>query len=195
MSFWYDNVKISWRRRLNVKPQQYNNDVVFTATTSSPENEGGEERRWRYGREGAWEALQVLDLGYVFRDSPIILHLFPGKLQPILPSGGFHPSHKPSPPYRLSLSYSLTFIHSLFTISSFAYSSLFVFGCLVAEGYWLKQSSMSPYAGLWLSSTYGIWILLRSWKLKVPTCFFWVGSMYHGSPLLLSILGPLTSQR
>jgi phosphatidylinositol glycan class U len=37
----------------------------------------------------------------------------------------------------------------------------------VAEGYWLKQSSLSPYAG----------------------------SMYHGSPLLLSILGPLTVQR
>ncbi|KAJ0042927.1 hypothetical protein Pint_17291 [Pistacia integerrima] len=34
----------------------------------------------------------------------------------------------------------------------------------LAEGYWLKQSSMSPYAG----------------------------SMYHGSPLLLSLLGPLT---
>lgn len=37
----------------------------------------------------------------------------------------------------------------------------------LAEGYWLKQSSMSPYAG----------------------------SMYHGSPLLLSILGPLTVKR
>ncbi|KAG5539698.1 hypothetical protein RHGRI_020043 [Rhododendron griersonianum] len=37
----------------------------------------------------------------------------------------------------------------------------------LAEGYWLKQSSMSPYAG----------------------------SMYHGSPLLLSILGPLTVRR
>ncbi|KAJ0594467.1 putative GPI transamidase subunit PIG-U [Helianthus annuus] len=37
----------------------------------------------------------------------------------------------------------------------------------LAEGYWLKQSSMSPYAG----------------------------SMYHGSPLLLSILGPLTGDR
>ncbi|KAL6181921.1 hypothetical protein ACLB2K_048569 [Fragaria x ananassa] len=37
----------------------------------------------------------------------------------------------------------------------------------LAEGYWLKQSSMSPYAG----------------------------SMYHGSPLLLSLLGPLTVQR
>ncbi|XP_066164268.1 uncharacterized protein [Oryza sativa Japonica Group] len=35
----------------------------------------------------------------------------------------------------------------------------------VAEGYWLKQASMSPYSG----------------------------SMYHGSPLLLSLLGPLTS--
>ncbi|KAJ4713001.1 Phosphatidylinositol glycan anchor biosynthesis class U protein [Melia azedarach] len=34
----------------------------------------------------------------------------------------------------------------------------------LAEGYWLKQSSMSPYSG----------------------------SMYHGSPLLLSLLGPLT---
>ncbi|XP_058104809.1 uncharacterized protein LOC131248514 isoform X2 [Magnolia sinica] len=34
----------------------------------------------------------------------------------------------------------------------------------LAEGYWLKQLSLSPYAG----------------------------SMYHGSPLLLSILGPLT---
>ncbi|XP_039040389.1 phosphatidylinositol glycan anchor biosynthesis class U protein-like isoform X2 [Hibiscus syriacus] len=34
----------------------------------------------------------------------------------------------------------------------------------LAEGYWLKQSSMSPYAG----------------------------SMYHGSPLLLLLLGPLT---
>ncbi|XP_068305814.1 uncharacterized protein [Pyrus communis] len=37
----------------------------------------------------------------------------------------------------------------------------------LAEGYWLKQSSMSPYAG----------------------------SMYHGSPLLLSLLGPLTVKR
>ncbi|PKI41414.1 hypothetical protein CRG98_038186 [Punica granatum] len=37
----------------------------------------------------------------------------------------------------------------------------------LSEGYWLKQSSMSPYAG----------------------------SMYHGSPLLLSILGPLTALR
>ncbi|KAG9441465.1 hypothetical protein H6P81_017319 [Aristolochia fimbriata] len=37
----------------------------------------------------------------------------------------------------------------------------------LAEGYWLKQSSMSPYAG----------------------------SMYHGSPLLLTILGPLVVQR
>ncbi|GAB4856911.1 hypothetical protein Ancab_014829 [Ancistrocladus abbreviatus] len=35
----------------------------------------------------------------------------------------------------------------------------------LAEGYWLKQASMSPYAG----------------------------SMYHGSPLLLSVLGPLTT--
>ncbi|XP_015896277.2 uncharacterized protein LOC107430012 isoform X1 [Ziziphus jujuba] len=34
----------------------------------------------------------------------------------------------------------------------------------LAEGYWLKQSSVSPYAG----------------------------SMYHGSPLLLAVLGPLT---
>ncbi|KAL5551796.1 hypothetical protein UlMin_001972 [Ulmus minor] len=37
----------------------------------------------------------------------------------------------------------------------------------LAEGYWLKQSSLSPYAG----------------------------SMYHGSPLLLSVLGPLTVER
>ncbi|CAN1275181.1 Phosphatidylinositol glycan anchor biosynthesis class U protein [Linum perenne] len=37
----------------------------------------------------------------------------------------------------------------------------------LSEGYWLKQSSMSPYAG----------------------------SMYHGSPLLLSVLGPLTVKR
>ncbi|KAL4273232.1 hypothetical protein GQ457_13G006950 [Hibiscus cannabinus] len=37
----------------------------------------------------------------------------------------------------------------------------------LAEGYWLKQSSMSPYAG----------------------------SMYHGSPLLLPLLGPLTVKR
>ncbi|KAI3925799.1 hypothetical protein MKX01_003358 [Papaver californicum] len=37
----------------------------------------------------------------------------------------------------------------------------------LAEGYWLKQSSISPYSG----------------------------SMYHGSPLLLAILGPLTVLR
>ncbi|KAG2658660.1 phosphatidylinositol glycan anchor biosynthesis class U protein-like isoform X1 [Panicum virgatum] len=37
----------------------------------------------------------------------------------------------------------------------------------LAEGYWLKQASLSPYSG----------------------------SMYHGSPLLLSVLGPLTSNR
>ncbi|CAN4127522.1 unnamed protein product [Withania somnifera] len=37
----------------------------------------------------------------------------------------------------------------------------------LAEGYWLKQSSMSPYAG----------------------------SMYHGSPLLLLVLGPLTMKK
>ncbi|XP_051118992.1 uncharacterized protein LOC127243152 isoform X1 [Andrographis paniculata] len=37
----------------------------------------------------------------------------------------------------------------------------------LAEGYWLKHLSMSPYSG----------------------------SMYHGSPLLLSILGPLTDKK
>ncbi|KAK1281863.1 hypothetical protein QJS10_CPB22g01093 [Acorus calamus] len=37
----------------------------------------------------------------------------------------------------------------------------------LAEGYWLKQSSISPYAG----------------------------SMYHGSPLLLAVIGPLTVKR
>uniref|UniRef100_A0A0E0G5Z2 GPI transamidase subunit PIG-U n=1 Tax=Oryza nivara TaxID=4536 RepID=A0A0E0G5Z2_ORYNI len=37
----------------------------------------------------------------------------------------------------------------------------------LAEGYWLKQASMSPYSG----------------------------SMYHGSPLLLLVLGPLTNKR
>ncbi|KAI5655553.1 hypothetical protein M9H77_32740 [Catharanthus roseus] len=37
----------------------------------------------------------------------------------------------------------------------------------LAEGYWLKQLNVSPYAG----------------------------SMYHGSPLLLSIMGPLTVER
>ncbi|PON46234.1 GPI transamidase subunit PIG-U [Trema orientale] len=37
----------------------------------------------------------------------------------------------------------------------------------LAEGYWLRQASLSPYAG----------------------------SMYHGSPLLLSVLGPLTVER
>ncbi|KAK7389360.1 hypothetical protein VNO78_24309 [Psophocarpus tetragonolobus] len=37
----------------------------------------------------------------------------------------------------------------------------------LAEGYWLKQLSVSPYAG----------------------------SMYHGSPLLLTLLGPLTVKR
>ncbi|CAH9084288.1 unnamed protein product [Cuscuta epithymum] len=37
----------------------------------------------------------------------------------------------------------------------------------LAEGYWLKQSSMSPYSG----------------------------SMYHGSPLLLLVLGPLTKNK
>ncbi|TVT99740.1 hypothetical protein EJB05_54879, partial [Eragrostis curvula] len=37
----------------------------------------------------------------------------------------------------------------------------------LAEGYWLKQAAMSPYSG----------------------------SMYHGSPLLLSVLGPLTNNR
>ncbi|KAL8053779.1 hypothetical protein ABFX02_05G096300 [Erythranthe guttata] len=37
----------------------------------------------------------------------------------------------------------------------------------LAEGYWLKQLSISPYSG----------------------------SMYHGSPLLLSILGPLTAKK
>ncbi|KAL3645639.1 hypothetical protein CASFOL_010819 [Castilleja foliolosa] len=37
----------------------------------------------------------------------------------------------------------------------------------LAEGYWLKQLSMSPYSG----------------------------SMYHGSPLLLSVLGPITMKK
>ncbi|XP_062222406.1 uncharacterized protein LOC133921507 [Phragmites australis] len=37
----------------------------------------------------------------------------------------------------------------------------------LAEGYWLKQASMSPYSG----------------------------SMYHGSPLLLFVFGPLTKNR
>ncbi|RDX72070.1 Phosphatidylinositol glycan anchor biosynthesis class U protein, partial [Mucuna pruriens] len=60
----------------------------------------------------------------------------------------------------------LFFPHYTYIFKSYKHSlcsnstSLFA----VAEGYWLKQSSMSPYAG----------------------------SMYHGSPLLLTLIGPLT---
>lgn len=41
------------------------------------------------------------------------------------------------------------------------------FECSVAEGYWLKQSSMSPYAGFGIVSY--IWNLriLRLWKLRI----------------------------
>ncbi|KAI5417317.1 hypothetical protein KIW84_042065 [Lathyrus oleraceus] len=53
-------------------------------------------------------------------------------------------------------------LNSIITVLSFIHFNCSYFA--VAEGYWLKQSSMSPYAG----------------------------SMYHGSPLLLTLLGPLT---
>ncbi|KAE8662281.1 GPI transamidase subunit PIG-U isoform 2 [Hibiscus syriacus] len=52
-------------------------------------------------------------------------------------------------------------------LSSRSFHSAVISVSFMAEGYWLKQSPMSPYAG----------------------------SMYHGSPLLLSRLGPLAVKR
>jgi len=102
--------------------------VVFTVTTSSPEkkkNEGGEERRRSNGRG---EALHVLDLDFGFYDFPIIPDLFPGKYQPIFPSGGLHPSHQPSPPYRLSLSLILLALsYNLYSIISIPLTILRLF--------------------------------------------------------------------
>ncbi|KAL8196222.1 hypothetical protein R6Q57_025222 [Mikania cordata] len=60
----------------------------------------------------------------------------------------------------------------------------------LAEGYWLKRSSMSPYAGLYLD------VCLQTFVMCVLIYYvvfdLIAGSMYHGSPLLLSIFGPLT---
>lgn len=91
----------------------------------------------------------------------------------------------------ISLSLSLSFsLHHLQLRLQFSVC----FECSVAEGYWLKQSSMSPYAGFGIVSY--IWNLnSKIVVVENRICFFWAGSMYHGSPLLLSILGPLTIQR
>ncbi|EOX98640.1 GPI transamidase subunit PIG-U isoform 4 [Theobroma cacao] len=76
----------------------------------------------------------------------------------------------------------------------------------LAEGYWLKQLSMSPYAGFSfcffffsLCPTFFnfFFILIRQKKemYLIFLVFGYSGSMYHGSPLLLSLLGPLTVKR
>jgi len=66
----------------------------------------------------------------------------------------------------------------------------------VGEGYWLKQSVMSPYAG---SAPFD---LCRKEAACLPTGVSLfdalipsTGSMYHGSPLLLLVLGPLAVKR
>lgn len=79
--------------------------------------------------------------------------------------------------------------------------ALLSFLFIVAEGYWLKQSSISPYAGS--SFTLFIFSYLYVYECKVHfvlvlfrNLLSWMvillGSMYHGSPILLSLLGPLT---
>lgn len=83
----------------------------------------------------------------------------------------------------------------------------------VSEGYWLKQSSASPYAGFllqffFLNFNFGekqcqIILCLFFYFFYYNYfgfCEFWMrvyltGSMYHGSPLLLAVLGPLTVKR
>lgn len=75
-------------------------------------------------------------------------HLLPPKSQPLFSPRSFHSSHQPSSPYSLSLSSlscSESYLHN--SASKFLHFNLFI---SVAEGYWLKQSSMSPYAGFLL---------------------------------------------
>lgn len=107
--------------------------------------------------------MPVLDLGLIFRTSPIDPDLIRGKSQPLFPSGGLHSSHQHPPPYLLSLSLSPSLI-TTYTISNSPYILCFFF--VVAEGYWLKQASMSPYAGF----SFQIWSsLVSDFRLKLKS--------------------------
>ncbi|GJM92220.1 hypothetical protein PR202_ga08662 [Eleusine coracana subsp. coracana] len=81
----------------------------------------------------------------------------------------------------------------------------------LAEGYWLKQASLSPYSGALRSISTCSFADFHSHLVHLNSRTIWqspghdlfleewdgssTGSMYHGSPLLLSVLGPLTHNR
>lgn len=97
--------------------------------------------------------MPVLDLGFIFRTSPIDPDLILGKSQPLFPSWGLHSSHQHPPPYLLSHSLSHYHLYESRILLTFRRVSCWFFFCSVAEGYWLKQASMSPYAGFFFSDS------------------------------------------
>lgn len=114
-------------------------------TQHLPKN-GDEERREEIQNQAN---VIVLGLGDSVSDLQANLNLFPQKSQLIFSPRSRHSSHQHPSSYSLfSTPLSIIF----FTCSNSEFDSdLWIFvlvNCVVAEGYWLKQSSMSPYAGM-----------------------------------------------
>lgn len=101
-----------------------------------------------------------------FQACPYIL---PRESQSLFPPRSLHPSYQLSSPYSfLSLAQKL---HSMAMLGdllcTYSFFLVFLLFCVVAEGYWLKQSSMSPYAGLILQILYilflSFWVEKKQW--------------------------------
>lgn len=170
---------------------------VWVVSLHSPERKEEERKTTERNGGGAEEeAMPILDLGLIFRIFPINLDLLPGKSQSLFPFGGLHTSHQHSPPYRLSLSHylilsqrsriQLTFLRFLCEI--FSFWRLLVEASIdvtIRRFIYLLTSFRFDPLYFWILKLFEAEIVL----------VIWAGSMYHGSPLLLSVLGPLTVQR
>lgn len=114
-------------------------------TKHLPKN-GDEERREEIQNQAN---VIVLGLGDSVSDLQANLNLFPQKSQLFFSPRSRHSSHQHPSSYSL-FSPPLSII--FFTCSNSEFDlDLWIFilvNCVVAEGYWLKQSSMSPYAGM-----------------------------------------------
>lgn len=114
-------------------------------TKHLPKN-GDEERKEEIQNQAN---VIILGLGDSVSDLQANLNLFPQKSQLFFSPRSRHSSHQHPSSYSL-FSPPLSII--FFTCSNSEFDSdLWIFilvNCVVAEGYWLKQSSMSPYAGM-----------------------------------------------
>lgn len=170
-----------------------NSDVARRPTHRHQRRNGGRE-----GDDDDEEETMLLDLGYGISDLQTGSHSLLQKSQLGFSSRSLHSSHQPPPLYFLSLPLrfpnprtQVSVFESWFERTFFAFALQWprVTGWSNPQFLPMQVSTEIPNQS---HSNYSF-NLNRTSIWFVFDCF--TGSMYHGSPLLLSILGPLTVQR